>query len=131
MLQAKNNIRSALAGSELTLVSRQSYNTHTAYRHLRAKEEKNGVQRRTKVSFGRIMMRALELLQLARRHIPDEVTFNSEEIKDVAIAIINLCFSEGISQSVSQSVGRSVSRLVSQSISRKFRLITLKISLKF
>ena len=31
---------------------------------------------------------------------------NSEEIKPVALAIINLCLSEGISQSVSQSVSQ-------------------------
>jgi len=32
----------------------------------------------------------------------DKATLNSEEIKPVAIAIIELCLSEGISQSVSQ-----------------------------
>ena len=41
----------------------------TANRHLRSSEERNGEQRRTKVSFGRTMMQALELLQLAKRHI--------------------------------------------------------------
>ena len=45
------------------------------------------------------MIQALELLQLAKRHISgqSDVTVNSEEIKPVAIAIIDLCFSEGIS----------------------------------
>ena len=38
----------------------------------------------------------------------DEVTLNSGEIKPVAIAIINLRLSEGISKSVSHSVESSV-----------------------
>jgi len=42
------------------------------------------------------------------------VTLNSEEIKPVAIAIIELRLSKGISQSVSQSVNQSVSQSVSQ-----------------
>ena len=40
---------------------------------------------------------------------PDETTLNREEIKAVAIVVIELCLSEGISEGVSQSV-------VSQSI---------------
>jgi len=39
---------------------------------------------------------------------PDEATLNSEEIEPVALAIIKLRLSEGISQSVSQSVEKSV-----------------------
>ena len=56
------------------------------------------------------------------------MTLNSEEIKAVAIAIIELCLFEGISksvspvnqsnQSVSRSVGWSVGRSVSQSVSK-------------
>ena len=41
----------------------------TTNRHLRGSGERNGEQRRTKVSFGRTMMRALELQRLAKRHI--------------------------------------------------------------
>ena len=41
---------------------------------------------------------------------PDEVMLNSEEIKPVAIAIIELRLSEGISKGVSQSVSQSVSQ---------------------
>ena len=41
----------------------------TANHHLRGKGERNGVQRRTKVSFNRTMMQALERLQLAKRHV--------------------------------------------------------------
>ena len=37
--------------------------------HQRGSEERNGEQRRTKESFGRTMMRALELQRLAKRHI--------------------------------------------------------------
>ena len=35
-----------------------------------------------------------------------EVTSNSEKMKSVALAVIELCLSEGISQSVSQSVSQ-------------------------
>ena len=40
------------------------------------------------------------------------MTLSSEEIKSVALAIVDLCLSEGISQSVSQSVRPSVSQSV-------------------
>ena len=40
------------------------------------------------------MMQALELLQLWKGISPDEVTLNSEEIKPVAIAIIELRLSD-------------------------------------
>ena len=39
--------------------------------HLCGSGGRNGVQRRTKVSFGRIMMQALELLQLAKMHVSE------------------------------------------------------------
>ena len=45
--------------------------------------------------------------------IPDKATLNSEEIKPVAIAIIELRLSEGISQGGSQSFSQSVSQSVS------------------
>jgi len=56
------------------------------------------------VSFGRTMMQALELLWLVKK------TLNSEEIKPIAIAIIDLCLSEGIREGRSQSVSQSVSK---------------------
>ena len=68
-VQAKNNVRSSPAGSALTIVSDWSHKAHTTNCHLDAKGEKNGVQWWTKVSFGRTMMRALELLWLVKRHI--------------------------------------------------------------
>ena len=45
---------------------------------------------RTKVSFGKTMIQVLELLRLVKGTSPDEATLNSEEIKPVAIAIIEL-----------------------------------------
>jgi len=47
------------------------------------------------------MMQALELLRLAKRHVSDKMTLNSEEIKAVVIAVIELHLSEGISKGVS------------------------------
>jgi len=48
---------------------------------------------RAKVSFGRTMMQALELLRSAKRHVS---ALENEGIRLVAIAIIDLCLSEGI-----------------------------------
>jgi len=59
------------------------------------KEERNGVHRRKKVSFGSTMIQALELLRLVKRHV---FGLNSEEIKPGAIAIIELRLSESISK---------------------------------
>ena len=60
------------------------------------------------------MMQVLKLLWLTKRHISGEATLNSEEIKSVAIAIIELHLrlseriSKGVSESVSQSVENSI-----------------------
>jgi len=43
--------------------------------HLRSSEEKNGEQRRASISFGRTMMRALELHRLAIKHISGQSDF--------------------------------------------------------
>jgi len=67
--QAKNNVTSAPVSTGLTKVSHRSHYTCTANRHLCGKGERNGIQRRTKVSFGRTMIQAMELLRLAKRHI--------------------------------------------------------------
>jgi len=50
------------------------------------------IQRRTKVTFGRTMMQSLELLllRLAKSMFRNEAKLNSEEIKPVAIAIIEI-----------------------------------------
>jgi len=42
---------------------------HTANRFLCCSGERNGAQRRAKVSFGKTMMQALELLQLEKSHV--------------------------------------------------------------
>ena len=84
-VQAKNSIRNVPASAALTQVSHQSHNVRTVNCHLHSKEERNGAQRKTKVSFGRTMMQALELLRLMKGHVSRR---NSKEIKPVAIAII-------------------------------------------
>ena len=43
------------------------------------------------------MMQALEMLRLVKGHILGQSNDNSEVIKPVAIDIIDLCLSEGIS----------------------------------
>ena len=45
-----------------------------------------------------------------------EVTSNSEKIKSVALAVNELCLSEGISQSVRRSVSQAVSQSIENSI---------------
>ena len=58
--------------SVITAVTKSSMklrSSATANRLLRGREERNGERRRTKVSFGRTMMRALELQRLSKRHI--------------------------------------------------------------
>ena len=65
-VQAEN---SAPASTALTQVLHQSHNTHTTNHHQCGKGVTNGAQRRTKVSFGRTMIQALELQRLAKRHI--------------------------------------------------------------
>jgi len=61
------------------------------------KKRKNEAQKRTEVKFGRAMMQASAFLQVAKRHVLDEVMLNCEEIKPVTVATIELCLSEGIS----------------------------------
>ena len=56
----------AVTKSSMKPRSRATTNCHLCGIH---SGEKNGKQRRTKVSFGRTMMQALELLWLAKRHI--------------------------------------------------------------
>jgi len=73
-----------------------------------------------KVSFGRTMMQAMELLRLAKSTSPDKATLNSEEIKPVAIAIIELRLSECISKGVSEWVSKWVNESVENSEFLKF-----------
>ena len=55
-----------------------------------------------------------------------EATLNSEKIKPVALAVIELRLSEGISQSVTQSVSYSVSQLLSQSAENSIKYFFFK-----
>ena len=57
------------------------------------------------------MMWALELLWLAKGTSRDEATLNSEEIKPVAVAIIELRLSESISQSVGQQKNQEIFKI--------------------
>ena len=66
IFQSKNNVSSAPASTALAQVSHRSHNAHTSNRHQCGSGERNGAQRRTKVSFGKTMMQALELLQLTK-----------------------------------------------------------------
>jgi len=50
----------------------------TANCHLRGMGERNGIQRRTMVSFGRSMMQAMELLRLAKRHEATLIMYDNE-----------------------------------------------------
>ena len=43
-------------------------------------------------------MGALELLQFVKRHFLDEAMSNSAKIRPIALAVIELCLSEGISK---------------------------------
>jgi len=55
------------------------------------------------------MMRALEL---QKGTFWDKVALNSEEIKPIALVVIELHLSEGVSQSIGWSVGQSVEILL-------------------
>jgi len=59
----------------------------------------------TKEGHGKSMKNALHVQRYGRRHLS---TLNSEKIKPVALAIVELRESEGIRQLVSQSVENSV-----------------------
>jgi len=62
---------------------------HTANRHLHSSGERNGAQRRTKVSFGKTMMQAFELLQLTKRNILGfSNVVRGQEIEPVALDIM-------------------------------------------
>ena len=66
---AKNSKRSILASTAFTQVSHWSHNSRAANHHQRYSRERKEAQRRTKISFGRTMMQALEQLWLVKRHV--------------------------------------------------------------
>ena len=88
----ENSIRSAPASTALTQVLHQSHNARTANRHLRGSGERNIDASVGAAAVGK------------QTHPRDKAMLFSEEIKPVAIAIIELCLSEGISSSVSQRI---------------------------
>jgi len=69
IFQAKNNVRSTPACTALIQVLHWSHNARTLTHHLHGSGERNGVQRRIKVSFGRTMVQMLKLLRLAKRSV--------------------------------------------------------------
>ena len=60
----------------------------------------------TKEDTDKSMKNALYVCGMPKGTFRDEATSNSEKIKPAAIAVIELCLSEGISQSVTQSISR-------------------------
>ena len=76
----KNSMLNTSAITAVTKSSMKPRSGATTNRHLRGSGERNGEQRRTKVTFGRAMMQALELLHISR----DEGTLNNEEINLLA-----------------------------------------------
>jgi len=65
----KNSMLNTSAITAVIKVSMKPRSGATANHHLRGSQERNGEQRRTKVSFGRTMILALKLQRLAKRHI--------------------------------------------------------------
>ena len=61
--QAKNNARSTPGSTALTLVLHWSHNACTTNYHLCGSWERSGEQRRTKLSFSRTVMQALDTVQ--------------------------------------------------------------------
>ena len=92
------SVLNIFATTAITKSSMKPWNGATKNRHVRSNGERNGEQRRTKVSFGWTMMQALELLWLAKRHILEQSDVNSEEIKLIALAVIELCLKVSVSQ---------------------------------
>ena len=97
---------------QFMLRSQGSHHVLPPYRHLSLSAKMNYTQRRILVSPRRMCCTFCGMPKDTSRA---EVTLNSEKIKPVALAVIELCLSESISQSGSR---------------RKFRLITLKNLLK-
>jgi len=112
--QAKN-VRNASASTALAQVLHWSHNVCTTNCHLHGSGERNGAQRRTKVSFGRIMMH-WSYCGWRKGTFQDEAMSNSAKIHSIALVVIKLRLSEGISKWVCEWV----SEWVSQSVSRKF-----------
>jgi len=80
-------------------------------RHLRSSGERNGEQRRTKVSFGRTMIKALELQRLVKRHISgwsDIKQWRNQAYSFSSYQVTLVWRHQPISQIVSQSSSRKI-----------------------
>ena len=98
MFQAKNNVGSTPASTALAQVLHRSHNSHTANCHVRGSVERNGAQRRTKVSFSKPWFKYWSYSGWQKGTSTDKAMLNSARIKPTALAIIELCLSEGISE---------------------------------
>ena len=78
-------------------------------RHLSLSAKMNGTQRRILVSPWRMYCTYCGMLKGTCRA---EATSNSEKIKPVALAVIELCLSEGISQLLAYSVSRKFCQII-------------------
>ena len=109
--QAKNNAKSTPACTALTYkVLHQIHNACTANRYLRGKGERDTVQRRTKVSFGRTMMQALELQWLSKRHVSGRSDVEQWRNQGCSYSSyrVTLVWMASVRESVNQSVSQSV-----------------------
>ena len=71
-VKKRNHLSKKIATSAITAETKSSMKSRsnaTTSRHLCDTGERNREQKRTKESFGRTMIRALELQRLAKRHI--------------------------------------------------------------
>jgi len=93
----KDNMISTSAITAFTNSSMKSGSGATANCYLCSSGEKNGKQRRIKLSFGRTMMQALKLLRLAKRCVLARSNVEQGRNKAHSLSGINLCLSDGIS----------------------------------
>ena len=103
--QVKNNVKSAPASTALTLVLHQSRNTHTTSHRWRK-------EWRTKENKGKLWLNHdanIGAAAVGKKGTSwDEATSSNAKIKPVALAVIELRLSEGISKWVREWVSQSV-----------------------
>jgi len=87
----KDSVLNTSAITAVTKSSMKPWSSATTNCHLREWRK----EWRTKVSFGRTVIRALELERLAKRYISGR---SNVEVKPIALTVIELRLSEGISQ---------------------------------
>ena len=83
MFKQKDSVLNTSAISVVTKSSMKPRSGTTTNHHLHGSGERNGDQRKTKVSFGRTMMRALSCSGWQKGTARDEMMLNSEEIKPI------------------------------------------------